>query len=168
MEQETVSVPIRWRSLVFHPLTVIGISFIAALLFTLLVMVGFEGHKRFFLLYYVMPVGIPFVAYLFDRAARWHEQSLARLAIDFTVVSLSLTRAVIMVPLISGHALFLTYALLTAQTWIVRIMAIVVILQVSYLKLFVWHDITLLGGIILGYIAALGFQKVRKEKSIVA
>jgi hypothetical protein len=60
------------------------------------------------------------------------------------------------VPLISGHALFLTYSLLSARSRVAQITAFAVLLQVIYLKLFVWHDlITPSGGILLGSGAAL-------------
>lgn len=123
----------------------------------------FDGEMRLFLLFYFMPVGVPFVAYVLDRAERFRTVRLIQWAIDLSVLVLSLARAVAAVPLISGHALFTIYALLSTRSWVARGTAAVVLLQVSYLKLFVWHDITWLGGIMLGSIAALCFYLVRSN-----
>jgi len=162
-QERTASVP-KWRHLVFHPLTVLGVSLLAALLFALLVMMWFDGSIRSLLLYYFLPIGIPFVAYLFDRAQYSNEYGLVRWSIDLLVVSLALLRAFGTIPFISGHALFLSFALLTAHSWLTRILALFIMCQVIYLKLFVWQDITLVGGIVLGCIAAICFQRAGKVK----
>ncbi len=162
-QKRIVSVP-KWRYLVFHPLTVLGASLLAALLFALLVIMWFDGSVRSFLLYYFLPIGIPFVAYLFDRAQYSNEYGLVRWGIDLVVVSLSLLRAFGEIPLISGHALFLSFALLTTHSWLTRILALLIMCQVIYLKLFVWRDMTLWGGIVLGRIAAVCFQHAAKMK----
>lgn len=98
-QERTVSVS-KWRHLVFHPLTVLGVSLLAALLFALLVMMWFDGSIRSLLLYYFLPIGIPFVAYLFDRAQYSNEYGLVRWTIDLLVVSLSLLRAFGTIPFI--------------------------------------------------------------------
>lgn len=60
------------------------------------------------------------------------------------------------VPFVSGHALFLIYAVLRPGSLVTRITAGVVMLEVIYLKFFVWHDlITPLTGAALATIAAL-------------
>jgi hypothetical protein len=66
----------------------------------------------------------------------------------------SFLRAILPIPFISGHALFLTYALLTTQTRLARWTAIIILIQVAAIKIFVWHDPTLLGGITVGILAA--------------
>jgi hypothetical protein len=159
------SLPIQWRTRVFHPLTVVGVSLTAALIFAVLIIMRFGGDQRTWILYYCLPIGIPFVGYLFDRASRWREHHFGRWGIDVIVVSLSVMRAgLFMIPLISGHALFLTYAILTTHMWVVRLMAIGVMIQVIYLKVFAWHDITIFGGSILGCLAAWGFHHIRRQK----
>jgi hypothetical protein len=152
----------RW---IFHPLTVVGASLLAAWLFALLVTARFEGEFRAFLLLYFLPVGVPFVAFLFDRAQHWNEVGIVRWGIDLSVVGLSLARSLVMIPFISGHALFLTYALLTARSWVTRILAWIVMCQVIYLKLFLWHDMTLWGGMALGCLAAFCFRRAGKWKA---
>jgi len=59
------------------------------------------------------------------------------------------------VPYVSGHTLFLTYALLSTRTRVAQITAAVVMIQVIYLKYIVWGDwITSTIGIALGLLAA--------------
>ena len=60
------------------------------------------------------------------------------------------------VPFVSGHTLFLSYAILGPASRVTRITASLIMLEVIYLKYFVWHDpITSTSGIVLGTIAAL-------------
>ena len=151
------------QSIIFRPLVVLGISLIAALLFSLLVIACFDGNARLYLLGYFMPVGIPFVACIFDRVEGWRSFHPVQRAVDLFVLALSLVRIAISVPLVSGHALFLTHALLSSRSWIVRGTAAAVLLEVGYLKIFLFHDdLTLVGGIILGCITALVFRASAK------
>lgn len=139
------------KPLIFHPMTVLTVALVAAILFALVSYVSFTGDLRDLLVYYFAPIGVPFIAYLFDRAQRWRE---VRWWIDVPVVIVSFLRALLPIPFISGHALFLTYALLTTQTRVARWTAVIVLIQVIAVKIFAWHDPTLLGGIILGILAA--------------
>jgi hypothetical protein len=41
---------------------------IATGIFALLIWLAFDGELQFFLLYYFVPITVPFVAYAFDRA----------------------------------------------------------------------------------------------------
>ena len=147
------------QGIFFRPLIVLGVSLVAALLFSLLVIICFDGDARLYLLGYFMPVGIPFVACIFDRVEGWRSLHPVQRAVDLFVLALSLVRVAIPVPLVSGHALFLTHALLSSRSWVVRGTAAAVLLEVGYLKIFLFHDdITLVGGIILGCITALIFR----------
>jgi hypothetical protein len=139
------------KTLIFHPVTVLTVALVAALLFAAVSYVSFTGDLRDLLVYYFAPIAVPFIAYLFDRAQRWRE---VRWWIDVPVVIVSFLRAILPIPFISGHALFLTYALLTTQTHLARWTAVIVLIQVAAIKIFVWHDPTLLGGIIVGILAA--------------
>jgi hypothetical protein len=142
------------QQFIFHPATVLIVSVTAALIFAGLICLLFEGDLCLFLLYYFVPIGIPFIAFLFDRLEQYKNILLFQWLIDLPVLILSLTRAVVLIPIISGHALFLTYSLLTSQSPIARITALMIALQVIYLKLFIWHDMTLFGGAIIGGLAA--------------
>jgi hypothetical protein len=75
------------------------------------------------------------------------------------------------VPYVSGHALFLTYAILRPGSPVTRITAGIVMVEVIYLKYFVWHDfITSTMGIILASLAAslcrllIARQLIRKQR----
>jgi hypothetical protein len=149
------------RQLIFHPVTVLVVALIAAALFALFVALFFEGDLRRFLLYYFTPIGIPFVAFLFDRAEHSAVIPLVSWGIDLAVLIPALTRAFVPLPLVSGHALFLSYCLLTARSKLARVTAFLVVLQVAYLKIFVTHDTALIGGIVVGYLAAVLYRRVK-------
>ena len=105
---------------------------------------------------YVVPIVVPFIAFLFDRASEIREASPITLAIDALVVGTAMMRVIGNVPFVSGHALFLIYAMVRPGSLVTRISATVVMLEVVYLKFFVWHDlITPLAGTTLGLAAAL-------------
>ena len=131
---------------------VLFVSLSAALLFAAFAIWRYEGEWRDLLLYYFAPIGVPFVAYLFDRAERWREVVWF---IDIPVVILALLRSAYPIPIISGHSLFLTYAMLTTRSWAARLTAALVLIEVIYLKAFVWRDPTLIGGIFVGLLSTL-------------
>jgi hypothetical protein len=151
----------------FHPVTVLAVSILAAGIFAIFVTLLFEGDFRWFLLYYFTPIGIPFVAFLFDRTEQYGSVSMASWAIDLAVLIPALTRAFVRLPFISGHALFLVYCLLTARSKVARLTAVLVLLQVAYLKIFVTHDTALVGGVILGCLAALVYRWVKRDSSAI-
>lgn len=152
------------RQFVFHPVSVLVVSILAAAIFAFFINLSFDGDLRWFLLYYFTPIGIPFVAFLFDRAEEYALASIASSAVDLAVLIPALTRALVRIPLISGHALFLSYALLTSRSKVARITAVLVLLQVAYLKLFVTHDAALFGGVLVGCLAALVCRRVKPLK----
>jgi hypothetical protein len=134
---------------------------IAAGIFALLINLLFDGDFRWFLLYYFVPVGIPFVAFLLDRAEQYTRASIASWALDFVVLIPALARAFVRIPFISGHALFLSYCLLTSRSIVARVTAALVLLQVVYIKIFITHDTALFGGILAGCIAALIYRRIQ-------
>lgn len=142
----------RVKKLLFHPLFVLFVSLFAAILFAAFAIWRYDGEWRDLLLYYFAPIGVPFVAYLFDRAERWRDVIWF---IDIPVVILALLRSAYPIPIVSGHSLFLTYAVLTTRSQVARLTAVLVLIEVVYLKAFVWGDPTLIGGIIVGMLAAL-------------
>ena len=152
------------RQFIFHPITVLVISIVPATIFALLVYVIFDGDFRWFLLYYFAPIGIPFVAFLFDRAEQYALAPIAVWVIDLVVIIPALIRAFVRIPIISGHSLFLTYCILTSQSKVARITAVLVLVQVVYLKLFVTHDTALFGGLIVGCLVALVYRRIKTFK----
>lgn len=144
------------RSFIFHPLIVLSLSLIGAALYALYVTLRFPSGSLWGQYFYVAPIVVPFAAFLFDRAARHRQVTAFQLIIDVLVVGTAIWRVIGHVPYISGHALFLTYALLSTRSRVAQITAAVVMLQVIYLKYLVWDDwITSTIGIALGLLAAL-------------
>ena len=146
---------------IFHPVTIILTSIAAAGIFALITTLLFHGELRWFLLYYFTPIGIPFVAFLFDRAEQRTLISTAGWTVDLIVLIPALMRAFVLIPFISGHALFLAYCLLTSRSKVAQITAFLVLMQVVYLKIFVMHDTTLFGGVIAGCLAAVVYRRVK-------
>ncbi len=150
----------QWRY-VFHPITVLTTATVATAAFALLVYIIFDGDRRLYVLYYSAPIGIPFVCFVFDRAERYKTTSQALWVVDLAVLIIALTRILVAIPLISGHAVFLSYALLTSRTKATLITAALIMLQVAYLKIFLWHDVTIFGGVVLGSLAAIAYRRLR-------
>lgn len=156
MAAETTPQP---RLLLFQPLVVLLIALATATLFgvyllrgSLLDSRGFRFPPSFF---YVVPIVVPFVAFLLDRTERIRETSAVQLIVDILVIGFSMARMFTDVFPVSGHTLFLTYAILSSRSPVVVVTASLVMLQTVYLKYFVWHDVvTSTSGIILGGLAA--------------
>jgi hypothetical protein len=148
------------RSLIFHPLVVLFLSLLGAFAYASYITLHFPERDLFNHYLYVVPIVIPFVAFLFDRAESFRQDNIMRLTIDALVTGTAMWRALGHVPLVSGHALFLTYGVLSARTRVAQATAAVVLLQVIYLKYFVWHDwITSTSGIVLGIVGALIWRR---------
>lgn len=164
------SVP--FGALVAHPLFVLAASLGAVLAFAALVILDRELAKgpdqHTFFLIYMVPIAAPFAAFLLDRAQRWlftgrmPRQAYLPLAVDVPVVMLGFARALYSVPFISGHALFLAYALLTTRSRTAQVLSVLVLAEVIYFKVFVWHDPTLYGGILVATAAALIFHLLNR------
>jgi hypothetical protein len=147
---------LRIRSSLFHPVVVLLLSIAGALLYAVWVTWRFGGQNLQSQYLYVIPIVVPFLSFLLDRSERFNRASVAGLAIDFLVVGTSMMRVIGHVPYISGHTLFLSYAIVGPASRVTRITASLVMLEVIYLKYFVWHDpITSSAGIVLGTIAAV-------------
>jgi hypothetical protein len=125
---------IRSNRLAFHPATVLFAALAAAVVFALLVCLAFDGEQRWFFLYYFVPIGVPFVCFLFDRAEGYASTSMAARFVDLAVSIPALIRAFILIPVISGHALFLSYSLLTSRSGVARVTALLILLEVTYIN----------------------------------
>ena len=151
----------------FQPRTTLLAASTATLLHALIIVMRHEGWHEWWLLYYFAPITFPFVCFLFDRAETLTNAAEPRWPwlVDLPVLALSITRAFYALPFISGHAFFLSYALLTTRNKPARISAAVVLLEVAYLKIFLWQDATLFGGMAAAGISAallLGLRKTSK------
>jgi hypothetical protein len=132
----------------------------AGLIFALFVILRSQGILRSYLLWYFSPVGVVFAAFILDRIKVLGQTSVVQLVLDLGVTLLSLARALTFIPLISGHALFLSYTLLSTRLRVVQLLAAVVLLEVVYLKLYLWDDpVTLLGGTLVGGLAAFCYRR---------
>jgi hypothetical protein len=143
-------------SLVSRPLLTIFISLAGAALYVIYATLRFSGHKLTNQYYYVVPIIIPFISFLLDRAERLHREKMAApFVIDILIVVTAMWRVIGNVPYVSGHALFLTYAVLTTRSRVALVTAAVVMLEVIYLKFFTWHDwVTPVSGVVLATVAA--------------
>jgi hypothetical protein len=152
------------KTFLFHPLLILLISIIAASLYFVYATLRFSGDKLLTQYYYVVPIVIPFTIFVFNRVERFRQRKFIQHLIDSAVVLTAMWRVIGDIPYISGHTLFLTYCILTVSSLLGRITAIIVIIEVLYLKLFVWNDwITSSVGIILGIIAAIIENGVKRN-----
>jgi hypothetical protein len=99
-------------------------------------------------LIYNVPIGIAFTAFILDRAVHAKQRGRRQWLIDGIAVGLSLLRALVAVPFLSGHALFTTYSLLSSKLGVARLLALFVLVEVAYLKI-TWGDLGLVGAILL-------------------
>jgi hypothetical protein len=140
---------------VFHPLVVLASAALAIFGYGGMMRWRFPGGDLSNHFMYVLPIIVPCVAFIFDRARHFSETTLLALTVDSTVVVTSFLRMMGVVPLVSGHALFLTYAIARPGSRLTKITAALVMLQVIYLKFLVWHDwVSPITGITLGLLAA--------------
>ena len=154
---------------VFHPALGLMCGFGLAAGLALASFYLFEGQQLMHFLSYNVPIAVPFVGFLFDRAPTYLGKPGNRasvIVLDMGLVMVALWRAVYPVPLISGHALFLTYALLTTRSLWVKIPTIVVLAEVAYFKIFLWHDPTLFGGALVAVLAALAWWMLTRPKAV--
>jgi hypothetical protein len=115
---------------------------------------------------YVIPIIVPFVSFVFDRASHVKDAPLIELIVDGAVVIISIMRMIGDVPFVSGHALFLTYAIARPGSRLTQITAAMVMVQVIVLKYVVWHDVvTPTTGIVLGLLAAFIVRRQQARKA---
>ena len=85
-----------------------------------------------------VPIGTGFTAFLWERLLLSWSESMRPMVCDAVVVALALMRVFIPpLPFVSGHTLFAMYATLTARRWPLRVIALVVLAEVVYTKIFV-------------------------------
>ena len=147
----------------FHPAIVLSIALSAAVVFVLVMLPlpRFAGDRRGVLLTYHAPIAVVFVVYAFDRAERWRLVSLRQWTIEVAVVVMSLIRAVFTFPPVSGHALFLSYALVSTPRNLLWWVAAVALAEVVYVKLVLLRDLTLVSGAMVGVAAGILVRLIR-------
>ena len=86
--------------------------------------------------------------------------------IDGIVVTVAAWRVIGHVPFVSGHALFLSYCLLTIDSKTGRLAALLVLIETLTFKLLIWNDWrTAFCGVGLGVFMALIEHRCRMTKS---
>jgi hypothetical protein len=144
------------RRLLFRPLIVLLLSLTGGLVYALWAKSRMSGDNLTSQYIYVVPIVVPFVAFLLDRLQQIREATVVSAVVDLLVVGTAMMRVIGNVPYVSGHTLFLAYAILRRGSTVTRITAAIVMMETIYLKYFVWHDfITSTIGIALALIAAL-------------
>ena len=148
-----------------NPLLVLGIGLCFVLLFAGLFCLLQQGDKRTYNLYYTVPIALPFIAFILDRMECRPEWTSAQRKLDAATVFFALLRSIAThyLTFLSGHVLFLTYSLLTSRSWAARITAVLVGIEVLYLKIFAWHKPEWIGGILLGLLAAGWFHYLKAK-----
>src|SRR5688572_21444675 len=96
------------RDYVSRPWLKVMLGLAIALVLAVLVVLVFDGEREKYLLIYDIPIVIPFVMFVIDRITNLNGINNAGNALDIAVLALSVSRAFIRVPLVSGHAIFLT------------------------------------------------------------
>lgn len=109
--------------------------------------------------FYSAPVVAPLVLFALERWRTRAAWTKVQLAIDAGVVLLAASRMVFPLPGVSGHALLLTYGYLTATTRLARVGMAIVLAATAVVKIFVWHDPSLLGGALVAALAARSWKR---------
>ena len=134
-----------------RPLVITLLGLVGSASWALYAVLRFPPDKATLNLIYFVPIVFPFVTFLLERARSLRETTPWSCVPDSIVVVLAMWRVIGDVPLLSGHALFLSYAALTCRSRITRFAAILVLLETAWLKLIVWHEAaSLASGIALG------------------
>ena len=122
--------------------------------------------------FYDLPIAVPFVLFLRDRWQARASWSGALRALDLAVIGVALLRPATIAlgrapfpPLVSGHALFLTYALLTTRSRLLRLVSGAVLLQVLYAKVVLWGEPSVYGGMLFGLVAAALWRCVPQSET---
>jgi hypothetical protein len=153
-------------SLAKQPVFKVVAGVLIAVLGAIFSIMVFTGDLRSYLLVYDVPILIPFAMFMLDRLASFNETTLTGKGIDFITLAAAITRAFINVPIISGHTLFLVYAIVTSSSKLTRATCVLVLIEVAYIKIFIWRDPTLIGGTVVGIIMGLAFRQLgRKENA---
>ncbi len=139
-----------------RPLVITLLGLAGSLSWALHAILRFPPDKAALNLIYFAPIVFPFVTFLLERARSIRLTTPLSYVPDSIVGVLAMWRVIGDVPIISGHALFLSYAALTCRTRITRFAAILVLLETAWLKLIVWHEAaSIASGVALGLCFAL-------------
>ncbi|MFN2511082.1 MAG: hypothetical protein ABR568_06505 [Pyrinomonadaceae bacterium] len=94
------------RRFIFHPLFVLIVALIGASIYGIYATLRFPGDTLPSHLHYVVPIIVPFVAFLFDRAERFRECSIIQFVVDALTIGAAMGRVTGHVPLCQGTHYF--------------------------------------------------------------
>ena len=114
---------------------------------------NFNGAGRVILLAYHLPIGFAFSMFVLTEAVNFRKEQVARHFTSILVTVFSVLRVLVEVPSYSGHAFFITYMVLVTESLAARIVAVLVLLDVIYFKVWLLRDPTVWGGMVLGLVA---------------
>ena len=123
-----------------------------------------SGHWLVYDLTYNLPIVLPFVLFLLQRVRTRDQLGARRIAIDVAVIALAASRVILPVPGFSGHTLFLTHALRTTRG-VARAAAVLIFVEVTVIKLALWHDASWGGGLVIGFLSAWAWRSARPTAS---
>lgn len=117
---------------------------------------------------YFVPLMVPLFAFMIERVAHVREATFFQHGVDFLVFGLAVGRVTGgEVLYISGHTLLLSYILVSSRSKIVRIAAILVLVQTLFLKYYVWGDfVTSNVGLVLGCVLALSRHLATRTENL--
>lgn len=111
--------------------------------------------KLLYSLHYVVPMIIFAAALVDDRLAHGQQLRAAGTALDAAVILIAASRLLTSRFPYSGHMVLLVYGLMTACGRPMRILAVVLLIHATALKLLAWHDpVTWSIGAVMGYLFA--------------
>ena len=115
---------------------------------------------------YFVPLMVPCFAFMIERVEHVRKANFFQHGVDFLVFGLAVGRVMGgRVLYISGHTLLLSYMLVSSRSRIVRIAAILVLVQTLFLKYYVWGDfVTSNVGLAVGCALALIVKWVYRGK----
>lgn len=102
---------------------------------------------------YHVPIAFAFSMFALTELAGFSSHRMVRNVTSLLVTGFSLLRVLTRIPFYSGHAFFITYMVLMTESLTARIVAVLVLLDVFYVKVILLHDPTIWGGMILGLTA---------------
>lgn len=118
------------------PLPTFAVAAFCAGLIAVALRIAWDPPSRTYVEY--VPIGVVLAVLAWDRRFPGVPRETRAVLCDALVVSLALMRAIVPpLPFVSGHTLLATYAALSARRWPLRVIALVVLAEVMYTKMFV-------------------------------
>ena len=138
------------------PFPTFAVAALCAALIAVALRIAWDPPRRTYVEY--VPIGAVLIVLAWDRRFPSLPKDTRAVLCDALVVGLALMRAIIPpLPFVSGHTLLASYAAITARRWPLRVIAVVVLAEAMYTKMFGTGGVrSMLGGLaVAGSIAAV-------------